>query len=165
MPFSLSPQGHLHFDEATATGLEPRMAEVLRTAAARSSAHALLSLATRALDAPLPPAGAFWRELGRRYLTRLCHTPDSPTAGAGLEPPPNEELFRWLSLHNVDGHRAREYKVHHPRACRAFAFQTSRGFVIVRIDDKTESNQKLNDCMRSVKATFKQFLKEGERYD
>jgi len=80
-------------------------------------------------------------------------------------PPPNEELFRWLSLHNVRGHRACEYKVHHPRACRAFAFETSRGFVIVRIEDKTESGHKFTEGMRSVKAAFEQFLREGERYD
>jgi hypothetical protein len=55
--------------------------------------------------------------------------------------------------------------VHHPRACRAFAFETSRGFVIVRIEDKAENNRKFNECMRSVKATFEQFLKEGESYD
>ena len=104
-----------------------------------------------------------------KYLKKNRET--APTMLARIKgvdqhgPPPNEELFRWLDQHGVGGHRACEYKVHHPRACRAFAFQTSRGFVIVRIEDKTESNQKLNACMRSVKATFKQFLKEGERYD
>jgi hypothetical protein len=56
-------------------------------------------------------------------------------------------------------------KVHHPRACRAYAFQTSRGFVIVRIEDKTESDQQFNATMRSVTATFDQFLEEGERYE
>ena len=92
MPISLSPQGRLHFDEARAIALDPRVADVLRLAASSSSAHALLTLATRALDAPLPPAGAFWREFGRRYLTRLCHTPDLPAGGAGIEAPPDEEL-------------------------------------------------------------------------
>jgi len=37
-----------------------------------------------------------------------------------------------------------EYKVHHPRASRSYAFQTDRGFVIARIEDKTESDQELN---------------------
>ena len=80
-------------------------------------------------------------------------------------PPPNPELFRWLDEHKRRGYRACEYKVHHPRACRAYAFQTPRGFVIVRIDDKTENDQQFNATMRSVKATFDQFLEEGERYD
>ena len=82
----------MHFDEAAAAGLDPRVADALRLAAGSSSAQVLLTLATRALDAPLPPAGAFWREFGRRHLTRLCHTPDLPAAGAGIEPPPDDEL-------------------------------------------------------------------------
>ncbi|MBI3886573.1 MAG: DEAD/DEAH box helicase [Opitutae bacterium] len=91
MPISLSPQGRLHCEETAAAGLEPRVAAALPRAAAQSSAHLLLSLATTALDAPLPPAGAFWRELGRRYFTRLCHTPDLAAATA-LAAPPDEEL-------------------------------------------------------------------------
>lgn len=91
MPISLSPQGRLHCDETAVAGLEPRVAEVLRQAAAESSAHVLLSLATRVLDASLPPAGAFWRELARRYFTRLCHTPEL-AAIVSLAPPPDEEL-------------------------------------------------------------------------
>lgn len=80
-------------------------------------------------------------------------------------PPPNPELFRWLDDHKHRGHRACEYKVHHPRACRAYAFQTSRGFVIVRIEDKTENDQQFNATMKTVKAIFDQFLEEGERYE
>jgi hypothetical protein len=79
-------------------------------------------------------------------------------------PPPNQELFRWLDAHKHGGYRAREYKVHHPRACRAFAFSTGHGFVIVRIEDKTENDQHFNETLRSVKTILDQFLKEGERY-
>lgn len=79
-------------------------------------------------------------------------------------PPPNQELFRWLDAHKHGGYRACEYKVHHPRACRGYAFFTGRGFVIVRIEDKTENGQQFNEAMGSVKATFDQFLKEGEWY-
>jgi hypothetical protein len=80
-------------------------------------------------------------------------------------PTPNPELFRWLDDHKHHGFRACEYKVHHPRACRAFAFQTKRGFVIIRIEDKTESDQQFNTMMKSVKSTFDEFLAEGERYE
>lgn len=90
MSISLSPQGRLHCEETDA-GLEPRVAEVLSRAAAQSSAHLLLSLATRVLDASLPPVDAFWRELARRYFTRLCHTADL-AATVSLAPPPDEEL-------------------------------------------------------------------------
>ncbi|MBI4623577.1 MAG: DEAD/DEAH box helicase [Verrucomicrobia bacterium] len=91
VPISLSPQGRLHFDETAAADLDARLAEILRQAAAQSSAHVLLSLATRALDAPLAPAGVFWRELGRRFFTQLCHTPEL-AATVSLAPPPDVEL-------------------------------------------------------------------------
>ena len=67
------------------------MAETLRAAAAQSSARVLLTLATRVLAVPLPPAGAYWREFGRRYFTQLCHTPDL-AAAVSLSAPADEEL-------------------------------------------------------------------------
>jgi len=72
--------------------VEARAAGFLRQAAERSSAHLLLSLATDTLDTALPPIAAFWREFGRRYLTRLCHTPELPPDGTGIEVPPEDEL-------------------------------------------------------------------------
>jgi hypothetical protein len=93
MPFALSPQGAIHFDEHCAQALDSRTAEVLRKAAAQGSAHLLLHLATKELDTALPPAGVYWRNLARRYLTELCHTPDVATA-ASLAPPPDEELAK-----------------------------------------------------------------------
>lgn len=91
MPITLSPQGHLHLDEWAAVGLEPRFARALREAAGQSSAHVLLVWATQGLGAALPPAGAFWRELGRRYFTRLCHAPEL-AAVAVVVAPADEEL-------------------------------------------------------------------------
>jgi len=80
-------------------------------------------------------------------------------------PPANQELFKWLDPHKHRGHRVCEYKVHHPRACRGYAFQTERGLVMVRIEDKTESDQEFNDTMKSVKAQMDEFLEEGEIYE
>lgn len=79
-------------------------------------------------------------------------------------PPPNQELFRWLDRHKHKGLRLCEYKVHHPRACRAYVVETSRGFVIVRIDDKTANDAEFNETMRNVKTMIDEFLKDGERY-
>jgi hypothetical protein len=79
-------------------------------------------------------------------------------------PPANQELFKWLDSHKHRGHRICEYKIHHPRACRAYAFATGRGLVIVRIEDKTENAQQFNVTMRRVKAAIDEFLKDGERY-
>lgn len=80
-------------------------------------------------------------------------------------PPPNKELFRWLDNHKHRGLRLCEYKVHHPRACRAYAFQTERGFVIARFEDKTENDQQFNETMSLVKAAIDEFLEEGEKYE
>jgi len=77
-------------------------------------------------------------------------------------PPPNQELFRWLDVHR--SMRMCEYKVHHPRACRAFAARTRRGFVVVRIEDKTENDQQFNETIRAVKASIDEFLRDGKRY-
>jgi hypothetical protein len=79
-------------------------------------------------------------------------------------PPANQELFRWLDSHRHRGFRICEYKVHHPRACRAYAFVTGRGFVIARIEDKTDSDQQFNVSMRRVRAAIDEFMREGERY-
>ncbi len=79
--------------------------------------------------------------------------------------PDNPELFRWLDAHKYRGLRLCEYKIHHPRACRAYAFQPQRGLVIARIEDKTLSGQQFNDTLRVVWALIDRFLEEGERYD
>ncbi len=50
------------------------------------------------------------------------------------------------------------------RACRAYAFETSRGLVIARIEDKTDSDKRSNETMRTVKALIDRFLEEGEMY-
>ena len=83
MSISLSPQGHLHWDETA--GFEPGIerSRALVAAASESSARLLLILATRELATTLPPAAVFWREFGRRYLTAFCHTTDLGTGVAG----------------------------------------------------------------------------------
>ncbi|MBE0416535.1 MAG: hypothetical protein IBX63_02055 [Coriobacteriia bacterium] len=57
-------------------------------------------------------------------------------------PPPNQELFRWLDAHKPE-----------------------RGFVIARIEDKTESGQQFNQIMNSVKMLIDRFVEGGEPYE
>ena len=80
-------------------------------------------------------------------------------------PSANQELFKWLDAHRYRGFRMCEYKVHHPHACRAYAFRTERGFVITRIEDKTEDDRRFNQTIESVKDMFDYFLEGGERYE
>ena len=76
----LTPHGLLLVENAPPPSpwLEVESGRRVAAAFAESAARGLLRLGTRELNATLPPAGAWWRELARRFLTQLCHT-------AGLE--------------------------------------------------------------------------------
>jgi hypothetical protein len=67
---------HPTADDETGDGLSaPARARVV-AAFARSAGHGVLDLGTTELDAPLSPALAFLRELGRAFATRLRAVPD-----------------------------------------------------------------------------------------
>ena len=51
-------------------------------------AEGLFALATQRSESPFAPSLAFWRDFAARYLTELCHTPDSADAQLGAIPPP-----------------------------------------------------------------------------
>lgn len=74
---SISPHGRL-FVEAAAdeTALDELLSERIKQAFDQDQAQGLLYLATRQLQSSLPPAFAFARDVGCRYLTRLCHMPE-----------------------------------------------------------------------------------------
>ncbi|HUG91026.1 MAG TPA: SNF2 helicase-associated domain-containing protein, partial [Planctomycetaceae bacterium] len=91
----ITPAGRLVLEPAPDE--QPRRPDALAAeidaAFEESSADGLLCLASRALDAPLPPALVFWRDIGRRFFHALRH------AGANLErhwsrlePPPDDEF-------------------------------------------------------------------------
>ncbi len=74
----LTPHGLLRVEDATGPSpwVDPAVGRQVADALAKSPAHGLLHLGTRELNTPLPPVAGWWRELARRYLTQLCHTPD-----------------------------------------------------------------------------------------
>ena len=55
----------------------------LEKAFARGSGHGLLQLGAGEVETILPPAFAYWREFGARYVTALCAIPE---AGEGVAP-------------------------------------------------------------------------------
>ncbi|HNQ88604.1 MAG TPA: SNF2-related protein [Verrucomicrobiota bacterium] len=71
----LTPHGRLRVETAPLPSPWPdaHAAQRVARAFAESPAAGLLHLATRELDTVLPAAAGWWRELGRRYLTQLCH--------------------------------------------------------------------------------------------
>lgn len=68
----------------------------------------LFVLATERFDGALPPSFAFWRDLATRYLTALCHTPDSVGAELEAVPPPESTELAALVL-NVPPMQGAEY--------------------------------------------------------
>jgi non-specific serine/threonine protein kinase len=77
MQLSISPNGNLFVEPAAGEpGAHQPSPDGISRAFASDQAHGLLHLATRQLQASLPPDLAFVRDYGCRYLTRLCHTPE-----------------------------------------------------------------------------------------
>ena len=79
---SISPHGRL-IAAATQAGeslLDDATAARIARAFAQSQAQGLLHMATRELQAGVPPEFAFARDFACDYLTRLCHTPDISSA-------------------------------------------------------------------------------------
>jgi len=82
LDLSLTSNGHLVLSElpkddgARAAGLSATTAAAVRAASKRGPGELLLCLATLPDKSELPPVLAFWRGLGERYLTELCHIPE-----------------------------------------------------------------------------------------
>jgi non-specific serine/threonine protein kinase len=83
---SLTPSGRLVLSETVASdqvdaqsaiaALPESAVQSLRDAFEKGQSELLLCLATLPDRTLLPPALAFWRGLGERYLTELCHIPE-----------------------------------------------------------------------------------------
>ncbi len=90
---SLTPAGHLLLiaadDETPA--LSEDLQHRLEQAFHRGGGHGLLELGLREVGTVLPPAFAFWRDFGARYVAALCMTPDASdqkTSGTGAKAAP-----------------------------------------------------------------------------
>jgi len=107
MDLAFTPSGRLTAVESTAEEPAPfgGSADVsaggwrksVVKAFASSQAEGLFALATERFEGPLAPSLAYWREFAARYLTELCHTPE--TAGtklAPVPPPASSELASML---------------------------------------------------------------------
>ena len=92
---ALTPSGRLVAVESVSpadgiadTEADVRLAKKLARHFAASQAEGLFALASERMERPLNPSFVYWRDFAARYLTELCHTPE--TTGLRLEqiPPP-----------------------------------------------------------------------------
>ncbi len=99
----LTPEGRLHLDALAADGagaetaaIDPAVAARLVAAFADGTGAGLLHLGAAEAATALPPALAFFRDLGRRFVSSLCGLPDLEAARgkAAVPPPPEDELSR-----------------------------------------------------------------------
>ncbi len=79
--------------EAAADGRTNRIAKAFKS----SQAEGLFVLAAERGEAPLTPAMSFWRDFAARYLTAICHAPESANSEvAAVEPPAAADLAAML---------------------------------------------------------------------
>jgi non-specific serine/threonine protein kinase len=100
MDLALSPQGHLIIargmvadslqDEATASDGDKHLARIAKKIST-NEAEGLFSLAAERFENPLPPTWSFWREFAARFLTELCHAPETLKNEVPANSPPSSE--------------------------------------------------------------------------
>ena len=77
LALALTPAGTLAWREAPdAEAVDAAAVERIRAAFAPGAGHGLLQLGAAEVDTRLPPDLAFWRDLGRLFVTHLCAQPD-----------------------------------------------------------------------------------------
>jgi superfamily II DNA or RNA helicase len=73
----ITPAGHLFVaPDVDAPALPDDVAPSVRAAFGRGTGHGLLYLGSATPGRALPPAWAWWRDFGARYVTSLCTTPE-----------------------------------------------------------------------------------------
>src|SRR5688500_7091372 len=95
LALALSPQGRLHVEAAEADGLTAAARAAIVAAFARGEGHGLLHLGAVELPAGLGDSLAYFRDLGRLFLGRLCAVPDLEEQRTRVAvAAPQEELTR-----------------------------------------------------------------------
>jgi len=85
---ALTPGGTLVLREAPdADPMDPTTAERIRAALAQGTGHGLLQLGAAEVDTVLPPGIAFWRDVGRAFVSHLCAQPELEASRQRLHVP------------------------------------------------------------------------------
>ena len=83
--------------DSDSAALASDLAVRLREALGRGSGHALLLLGADEAGAALPPAAAYWREFGARFVAALCAQQTAEGARQDVAAPSDEELDRLVT--------------------------------------------------------------------
>jgi hypothetical protein len=94
LALGLTPSGTLALRAAPdADPLDPAAASRIEAAFALGAGHGLLHLGAAEVDTPLPPGFAFWRDVGRAFVTQLCAMPEVDASRKRLQVPfPEAEI-------------------------------------------------------------------------
>jgi len=84
-------------EDAGDAAVASRPGRVVR-AFASCQAAGLFALAVEKFDSPLSPSAAYWRDFAAKYLTELCHTPETADARIDPIPPPTPAELAALEL-------------------------------------------------------------------
>ena len=96
---ALSPLGGLHLVDGGPQDalLAPQVLQRIERAFAKGQGHGLLQLGVAELQTELSPSLAFWRELARRFMTRVCAIGDLEACREKLSVDPAEEDLEELA--------------------------------------------------------------------
>ena len=95
LAIAVTPRGHLHLEwlPGAVSGPAPPVAARIEAAFARGAGAGVLHLGAAEPATPLPASLAFFRDLGRLFVTSLSRMPDAEERRANLEiPTPADEL-------------------------------------------------------------------------
>src|SRR6185503_9223250 len=88
LALGLTPSGTLALRAAPdADPLDTAVAARIEAAFALGAGHGLLHLGAAEVDTPLPPGFAFWRDVGRAFVTQLCAMPEADASRKRLQVP------------------------------------------------------------------------------
>jgi non-specific serine/threonine protein kinase len=94
LALGVTPGGRLILQTAPdADPIDAALAERIRAAFLPGAGHGLLHLGAAEVDTPLPPGLAFWRDVGRTFVSALCAQPNLEPGSKRLQVPfPQAEM-------------------------------------------------------------------------
>jgi non-specific serine/threonine protein kinase len=99
LAIALTPVGHLVVEEGDShEALPAAAARRISKAFARGSGEGLLHLGASEVRTPLPPTLAFWRDVGRAFVTALCALPDLEAERERADPRPRPGELERLAV-------------------------------------------------------------------